>query len=348
MTNYDKLTAAEAEYARLKGEDEADQAAADAVKAKIAKISDPVTLADKDAIEEARAAYEALTENQKAKLSDEDKSKLNEAVGKLADLMKPIEEVADMIAGLPKPEEMTGSNEEILGVKEAEEAFDSLSEEEKALLPAGSEGKLEAAKNALAEINHTSGDVTIDGLPWDIKVVAKEITEGEEYEKMKAYKAGKTLTAMYDIKLIKVVKTPTGVEEETYQLNGTEVTVTIKNENFIGHENPVAIHQMGDQESGISYEELAATFDGNTARFKINSFSNVGIAADPIAEQVKPDPKDPTESGKTETGKKVPATKPGTTKTGDTFNLYGWIIIMLLAATAAGWAIVYRRKVGRY
>ena len=78
------------------------------------------------------------------------------------------------------------------------------------------------------------------------------------------------------------------------------------------------------------------------------STASVGIAADPIAEPVKPDPKDPAESGKTETGKKIPAAKTGTTKTGDTFSLYGWIIIMLSAATAAGETMLCRKKIGRH
>ena len=66
VTNYDMLTAAEAIYAALK----ADNEAADAVDALIDAIGNPVTLADKDAINAAREAYDALTPAQKALVDD--------------------------------------------------------------------------------------------------------------------------------------------------------------------------------------------------------------------------------------------------------------------------------------
>ena len=66
VTNYETLTDAEAAYAALK----ADNEAADAVDALIDAIGNPVTLADKDAINAAREAYEALTPAQKALVDD--------------------------------------------------------------------------------------------------------------------------------------------------------------------------------------------------------------------------------------------------------------------------------------
>ena len=66
VTNYATLTAARADYDRLVAEKEAaDKAAADAVIAKIAAIG-TVTLDSKEAIEDAEAAYAALTADQKA------------------------------------------------------------------------------------------------------------------------------------------------------------------------------------------------------------------------------------------------------------------------------------------
>ena len=61
--------------------DKADTAAANAVIAKIDALpaTDSITSANKDAIEAARAAYDALTDNQKAKISDTVKNKLKVA-----------------------------------------------------------------------------------------------------------------------------------------------------------------------------------------------------------------------------------------------------------------------------
>ena len=60
VSNYDKLVAAEEAYAAL------NKVAAEAVEALIDALPENVTLADKEAIEAARAAYEALTDEQKA------------------------------------------------------------------------------------------------------------------------------------------------------------------------------------------------------------------------------------------------------------------------------------------
>ena len=66
VANYAELVAAEKAYAQLKeAAEKADQAAAEAVDAKIGAIGE-VTLDSEDAIEAAREAYEALTDAQKA------------------------------------------------------------------------------------------------------------------------------------------------------------------------------------------------------------------------------------------------------------------------------------------
>ena len=88
VTNYGKLTEAEEKLAELK-EQAADQKAADAVIEKIKAIGE-VTLESKNDIEEARAAYDKLTEAQK-KLISEDVLKLLE---KAEEDLKKLEEEA--------------------------------------------------------------------------------------------------------------------------------------------------------------------------------------------------------------------------------------------------------------
>ena len=94
VSNLDVLTAAEAKYAELKAAAEkaaADKAAADAVAAKIEAIGE-VTLESEEEIKAARAAYDALTDDQKALV---DAAKLTaaetalEALKKLADSDNP-------------------------------------------------------------------------------------------------------------------------------------------------------------------------------------------------------------------------------------------------------------------
>ena len=88
VTNYGKLTEAEEKLAELK-EQAADQKAADAVIEKIKAIGE-VTLESKNDIEEARAAYDKLTDSQK-KLISEDVLKLLE---KAEEDLKKLEEEA--------------------------------------------------------------------------------------------------------------------------------------------------------------------------------------------------------------------------------------------------------------
>lgn len=83
------LTAAEAKYAELKGESDADAAAAKAVTDLIDAIGD-VTLDSKSKIDAARAAYDALTNAQKALITAETLKKLTDAEARYAALVASI------------------------------------------------------------------------------------------------------------------------------------------------------------------------------------------------------------------------------------------------------------------
>ena len=105
VTNYSVLTAAEAELKALE-EQAADQAAADAVTEQINSLpaADALTLADKAAVEAAREAYEALTGNQKALVTEETVQKLANLEAKIAELTDDAEAAAEVeqeIVSLP-------------------------------------------------------------------------------------------------------------------------------------------------------------------------------------------------------------------------------------------------------
>ena len=131
VTNYDKLTAAEARLTDLK--------AAKAVDDMIDAIGE-VTLESEEAIAAARAAYEALTEAQKAEVKSYDK--LTAAEARLADL-KAAKAVDDMIDAIG---EVTLESEEAIAAARA--AYEALTEAQQAEVK--SYDKLTAAEARLA------------------------------------------------------------------------------------------------------------------------------------------------------------------------------------------------------
>ena len=131
VTNYDKLTAAEARLANLK--------AAKPVDDMIDAIGE-VTLESEDAIAAARAAYEALTEAQKAEVKSYDK--LTAAEARLADL-KAAKAVDDMIDAIG---EVTLESENAIDAARA--AYEALTEAQQAEVK--SYDKLTAAEARLA------------------------------------------------------------------------------------------------------------------------------------------------------------------------------------------------------
>ena len=118
--NYSTLTDAEAAYNTLV----TDHAAADAVIDKINAIGSPITAADQTAIEEARAAYNALTDTQKGYVTNY--SELTDAESALA--------VVNLINAIDDPVVYTNEcHQEIL---DAREAYEALTAEQKALIDA--------------------------------------------------------------------------------------------------------------------------------------------------------------------------------------------------------------------
>ena len=133
VKSYDKLTAAEARLADLK--------AAKAVDEKIDAIGE-VTLESENAIDAARAAYEALTEAQQAQVTNYDK--LTAAEARLAVLKpaKPVEKLIDAIG-----EVTLGSESDIAA---ARTAYDNLTEAQQAEVK--NYDKLTAAEAAYARL----------------------------------------------------------------------------------------------------------------------------------------------------------------------------------------------------
>ena len=178
VTNYDKLTAAEARLADLK--------AAKAVDDMIDAIGE-VTLESEEAIAAARAAYEALTEAQKAEVKSYDK--LTAAEARLADLKaaKPVDDMIDAIG------EVTLESEDAIAAARA--AYEALTEAQKAEVK--SYDKLTAAEARLADLKAAKavddmidaiGEVTLEseGAIDAARAAYEALTEAQQAE-VKSY-----------------------------------------------------------------------------------------------------------------------------------------------------------------
>jgi len=178
VTNYDKLTAAEARLTDLK--------AAKAVDDMIDAIGE-VTLESEEAIAAARAAYEALTEAQQAEVKSYDK--LTAAEARLADLKaaKPVDDMIDAIG------EVTLESEDAIAAARA--AYEALTEAQQAEVK--SYDKLTAAEARLADLKAAKavddmidaiGEVTLEseGAIDAARAAYEALTEAQQAE-VKSY-----------------------------------------------------------------------------------------------------------------------------------------------------------------
>ena len=125
VSNYDVLVAAETRYAQL-----VDEAAAEYVRELIENLGD-VTLDSKEAIEAARAAYDALTPSQKALISEATYRKLTDAEDAYAALVDKAaaERVEDLIDAIGRVTPGSGSK-----IAAARAAYDALTPSQKKLV----------------------------------------------------------------------------------------------------------------------------------------------------------------------------------------------------------------------
>lgn len=143
----------------------ADKAAAEAVDELIDEIGE-VAFDDesKAKIDAAAEAYDALTDDQKALV--ENKEALDNAQADYANLKAEADkaaadEVAKLINALPAPEAVTKDDGDAIAA--AQEAYDALTDEQKALVDPEVAKKLNDAAEAFDKVNFAMGDVNGDG-----------------------------------------------------------------------------------------------------------------------------------------------------------------------------------------
>ena len=146
---------------------EEDRTAAATVTALVDSIKDipELTAADEASVTSARNAYNNLTADQKKLISAETLTKLEEAEGRIL-LLKAADQVIRMINDLPAITEIRVEDAE--QIEAARAAYEALSAEEKALIPAQTLQSLEDAEARLEEVTPEAADAVsrmINDLP---------------------------------------------------------------------------------------------------------------------------------------------------------------------------------------
>ena len=165
VNNYDKLTAAEAELARQQKE------AVEAVEKLIDAIGDDVTLASESTIKAARDAYDALSSQLQAKVSNY--SKLTAAETKLAQQKAAVSNVEKLIDDIG--DDVTLASES--AIKAARDAYDALSSQLQAKV--SNYSKLTAAEAKLAQLRQQEKDA-ISNVEKLIDAIGDDVTLASE------------------------------------------------------------------------------------------------------------------------------------------------------------------------
>ena len=200
VDNYASLTTAETTYATEKKTAD-DNAAANTVKEKIAAIGTvEYTTESKGKIDEAREAYDALTADQKALVTNY--GTLTSAEGSYTDL-KAVKEAEDAVSVLPASDDITVTDKAAVAAAKAK--YDALTPAQKETVSAETVAKLSAAGNMVAaqEVVVSIGNIDADN-PDSAKVTearaAYDALTDEQKAKVTNYE---TLTAA-ESKLIEI------------------------------------------------------------------------------------------------------------------------------------------------
>lgn len=216
-----------------------------------------VLLNEKNALEAVDGIYKITNINKDIQVSVKNVVK-NEEESTIEDIIK----IPDRVS----------TQEDVDAVVNATNSYNNLSDDRKSLVTNLNE--LKTAQKNSAIINHTSENITVMGLDWNIKLVVIDLSNDQEaVNELNSEIERKSLVNLYDLKLYDVL---TGkVYEVPY---GKEVNVSIPVADLSQYENLVVVHKNNG--GGIEYLDVDIT-DGK-AKFKTTSFSRFGIAGKKI------------------------------------------------------------------
>ena len=220
------------------------------------------TVADEEAILAAQAAYDALTPAQQAKVDPEVKQKLDDAVAALQNAkdQAAADVVADQITALPAVADFDPTNAaQAQAVADAKNAYDALTDAQKAKVGADALAALEAAEAKIAELKGGSTDIDVSKI--DNKTTGATITAN-----------GNVLTVACDQACV-----------VAYTTNGTDYTkvAAVKNGDKYDFTLPAGV--TGEQIAIVKRGDI--TGDGevdDTDVNQLNRYANGKRSLDPI------------------------------------------------------------------
>lgn len=166
------------------------------------------------------------------------------------------------------PDEIT-SESDVDAVVKATQTYLGLSDEEKSQVL--SIAKLENAQQKAGSLNHKSGDIIIDGVDWNIKLVVTPFNDDKsKTEEFSAKVDRRSVLSLYELSLVDTLT------NTTYEVPyGQKVSVVIPAPDLTGYKNTVIVHEK----SSGSIEYLDVNITNGLAQFQTSSFSLFGVAA---------------------------------------------------------------------
>lgn len=186
------------------------------------------------------------------------------------DVLKNPEEVT--MADVNNVPSEVNSYEDISSVIKATKTYNSLSDEEKSLVINISD--LKNAQEAAGILNHKSGNVSVSGIDWNLRLSVTDLSgDAEKMNNFSQKVDRRTMLSLYEIKLVDIL---TGKNYEVPY--GTTVDVTIPSTDLTDYKNAVVVHEK----TTGSMEYLDINIVDGEAKFSTSSFSLFGIAAKKI------------------------------------------------------------------
>ena len=195
-------------------------------------------------------------------------------------------------------------------LSKASDDYDALTDEQKEALSNEAKKRLEDAKQQAAVINHTSGNVTAEGLEWNVKLIATPVTEGERYDAMKGAAKGKSIISMYDISFVRLYRDGDTASYEPEE----KVSIIINEKSLANYKDVAVLHEYAGDEKTV-YGEIESKNADNKVAFTYAGEGGYGIAGNFVAP-----------------------------KTGDDASLVLYMAALIAAAAVCIATVVYKKK----
>ncbi len=237
--------------------------------------ADKLTLNDKAAVEAARKAYNALTDEQKADVPAETLKKLEDAekqIEKLEGDTKNADDVSAKLNALPAADKVTAADK--AAVEAARAAYDALTDEQKAKVPAETLKKLEDAEKQIAALEKAAADAqankVVKGKTYKVSSMKYKVTKADMTGKGTVTLTG---TTKKKAKLTKLTV------PATVKINGAKFKVTAIGNKAFNKFNKIKTLTIGKNVKTIGTSAFAGNTALTTATIKSTVLTSIGKSA---------------------------------------------------------------------